>query len=143
MLIKNIELVEQLYITSVLVNKEGNKRIFNKLGLTVNLYAILAHVKNNINTNTEIQKTVEGSPASITQKLQKLESMDLIKRTLDKEDKRKWKFEATPKAEKIIKKIKPVYKFSLMGLFFNFKKEEKETLLRLLKKLETRVKTCI
>ena len=83
----------------------------------------------------EMKKWTSESPASLTQKINKLEYLELIKRDLCKDDKRKWNLSFTKKGEREMKKIqKKLEKYST-ELFENFSEKEKENLLKNLDKL--------
>ena len=137
----NIQVVEQLFLTTALLKKSGDNRIFKKFDLTTNLYAVLAKIAAGKNSSSMLQEYVEGSPASITQKLNQLENKGIIERKLDKQDKRRWVFEITKKGQQILEELRPVYNEQLAALFDGYKKNQKDQFLEMLKELESRLRS--
>lgn len=136
----NIQVVEQLFLSTTLLKKSGDKRIFKKFDLTTNLYAVLAKIAAGKNSSSILQEFVEGTPASITQKLNQLENKGIIGRKLDKQDKRRWVFEITKKGQQILDKIRPVYNEQLAALFEGYNETQKSRFFEMLKELEGRLR---
>ncbi len=136
----NIQVVEQLFLTTALLKKSGDNRIFKKFDLTTNLYAVLVKIAAGKNSGSMLQEYVEGTPASITQKLNQLEKKGIIERKLDKHDKRRWVFDITKKGHRILDEIRPVYDEQLASLFQGFNKTQKSQFLKTLKELEGRLR---
>ena len=136
----NIQVVEQLFLTTALLKKSGDNRIFKKFDLTTNLYAVLAKIAAGKNSSSILQEYVEGTPASITQKLNQLENKGIIERKLDKADKRRWVFEITKKGRQILEELRPVYNEQLTTLFDGHNKTQKNQFLEVLKELEAKLR---
>ncbi len=136
----NAHIIEQLFVTVTLLKKSGDKRIFKKFGLTTSLFAVLTEIFNGNSSSTELQKYIEGTPASIAQKLKQLEGKGIIARRLDENDKRRWIFEITEKGYHVLSKIQPVYKSQLAALFEGYDDATKSDFLVILKELEERLR---
>ncbi len=136
----NFLFVEQLFTITTLLRRSGDKNIFQKFGLTTNLYAVLIKIQAGLNTIKELLELIEGSPASITKKLKSLEEKKLITRTLDSIDKRKWEFELTPEGENVMNNINKVYNSAINELLANFSEQETKTMYSKLIEIEKRLK---
>lgn len=136
----DIRIVERLYVVTALLKKNGDQRIFKKFGITTSLFAILTKIADGKNTGSELQKYIEGTPASITQKLSQLEEREIVARRLDETDKRKWIFEITEEGNRILSEIYPVYAAQLAELFARHDESMKGDLLRVLLELEERLR---
>lgn len=136
----NIQIVERLYVVTTLLKKSGDQRIFGKFGVTTSLFAILTKIADGKNTGIELQKYIEGTPASITQKLGQLEERGIIVRHLDVTDKRKWIFEITETGNQILSEIAPVYEAQLVELFATSDESAKGDFLAMLRELEDRLR---
>ena len=139
---RQTEITEQFFVVTALLEKTGEE-IFNRVGLTVKTYAILAHIRKGANTTSELAKCMQGSLASITQKTKVLEKNGFIKRVVKKEDKRFWYFSLTPKAGKVLKKVIPLFDKAVKNLYKSFTKKEQEQLLRILTIIEKRLHIAI
>ncbi|MCP4130871.1 MAG: MarR family transcriptional regulator [bacterium] len=136
----NIEIIENLFTVSALLKKSGDTKIFKEFGLTTSLYAILAKIAAGKKTSSEIQKYIDGTPASITQKLKQLEEKNIISRRLNENDKRIWIFELTPAGKKILEKLYPIYEEKILGLFNEYDKATKSGFVKILKELEEKLR---
>jgi MarR family 2-MHQ and catechol resistance regulon transcriptional repressor len=136
----NIQIIEQLYITTTLLKKRGDRDIFKAFGLTTSLFAILTKISAGKNSSSELQAYIEGTPASIAQKLRQLEEKGIITRRLDENDKRRWIFEITEKGQRILAEIQPVYETQLERLFDGYNQSTKSEILGILEELGTRLK---
>ena len=108
--------------------------------MTTNLYAVLAKIAAGKNSSSILQEYVEGTPASITQKLNQLENKGIIERKLDQQDKRRWVFIITKKGQQILNEIHPVYSEQLAALFAGYNEDQKSQFLEILKELEGRLR---
>lgn len=133
---KNIEIMSQLSSVKTLLNKAGDKEIFREEGLTVSLYEMLKIISNGSSKVLEIKKYSTESSASITQKIQKLEKLKLVKREECEKDKRKLIFTLTKKGEKTIIRIEKKIEFVSSVIFLKYSKREKEIFMDILKNLE-------
>jgi DNA-binding MarR family transcriptional regulator len=136
----NIQIVERFYIVAALLKKSGDRRIFSKFGITTSLFAILTKIAEGKNTGVELQKVIEGTPASITQKLGQLEERGIIARRLDETDKRKWIFELTTAGERALSEIAPVYEAQIGELLAVYDELTKRNLLAMLVEMEERLR---
>ena len=136
----NAHIVEQLFITVALLKKSGDKRIFKEFGLTTSLFATLTKIAAGKNSSTELQKYIEGTPASITQKLKQLEGKGIITRRLDEDDKRRWIFEITEKGYRILAEIQPIYEAQVAALFEKYDDTTKSGFLAVIKELEEKLR---
>jgi DNA-binding MarR family transcriptional regulator len=136
----NIQVIERLYVVTALLKKKGDQKIFKKFGITTSLFAILTKIATGKTTGTELQKYIEGTPASITQKLGQLEERGIIARRLDEADKRKWIFEITDEGNRILSEIYPIYEAQLAELFANYDESTKDDFLATLLELEERLR---
>jgi DNA-binding MarR family transcriptional regulator len=139
----DIQIVEQLFTTTALHRKSGDNFIFKKFGLTTSLYAILTKIAAGINSSSDLQIYIEGTPASITQKLNQLEKKGIITRHLDEQDKRRWNFKITPQGEQILESIYPVYEGQLQLLFQDYDRVAMTDFLEMLKQLEVRLREVL
>lgn len=133
---KNVEIMNQLFIIKTLLGKAGSKEIFWEEGLTVSLYELLKIILNGANEVLEMKKYSVESSASLTQKIQKLEKLGLIKREVNKYDKRRLKFSSTEKGEKTIIRVEKKNELASSAIFFKYSKKEKEIFVDILKNLE-------
>jgi MarR family 2-MHQ and catechol resistance regulon transcriptional repressor len=136
----NFQLVEQLYITATLLKKSGDRRIFGQFGLTTSLFAILTKIASGKDTSSELQEYIEGTPASITQKLRQLEKRGFITRRSDEADRRRWFFEITDHGWQVLARLQGVYQAQLAELFAGLDQKSKQNLLDALAELGTRLK---
>lgn len=133
---KNVEIMKQLFIVKTLLTKAGNKEIFWEDGLTVGLHELLKIITEGAQKVSEMKKYSTESSASLTQKIQKLEKMGLVKRRANKQDKRRMVFFATKKAKKVIVRIERKIEFTSSIMFRKYSKQEKEKFVEILKNLE-------
>ena len=132
---KNVEIIDKIFGIRAGLESQGNGLVFKEFNLTTSLYSILKMMECGVSSLFEMKKWTSESPASLTQKINKLEDLELIKRELCKDDKRKWNLSFTKKGEREMKKIqKKLEKYST-ELFENFSEKEKENLLKNLDKL--------
>ncbi len=136
----NIHIVEQLFTTVALLKKSGDDRVFKKFGLTTSLFATLTKIAAGNNSSTKLQKYIDGTPASITQKLKQLEKKGIITRRLNKDDKRRWIFEITEKGYQTLEEIQPIYEAQVAALFEGYEDTTKNNFLAVLKGLEERLR---
>jgi MarR family 2-MHQ and catechol resistance regulon transcriptional repressor len=136
----NTQIVEQLFITTALLRKAGDNRIFKRFGLTTGLFSVLIKIAAGKNSSSELQEYVEGTPASLTQKLKQLEEEQIITRRFDEKDKRRWIFDITEKGHRVLAEIQPVYEAQLLGLFEDYDEGAKSRFLEFLKELEERLR---
>ena len=136
----NTQIAERLYVVSTLLKKSGDQRIFKKFGITTSLFAILTKIAEGKNTGVALQKYIEGTPASITQKLGQLEDRGIVARRLDEVDKRKWIFEITEVGSQILSEVYPVYEAQLAELFAGHDESTKGDFLAMLLELEERLR---
>ncbi len=136
----NFQVVEQLYITSTLLKKSGDKRIFSQFGLTTSLFAILTKIAAGKDTGSELQAYIEGTPASITQKLRQLEKRGFITRRSDETDRRRWFFEITDHGRRMLAQTQVVYQAQLGELFAGLSQAARQNLLETLAELEKRMR---
>ncbi len=99
-----LNLVNQIYKSAMLVEKAGNQLI-KPLKVTVKKYVILTLIKEGHTKTTQLAQYIQGSLANVTQKTKVLEKEGLIKRKLDKNDRRIWHFTLTKKGEDIYRKV--------------------------------------
>ena len=85
---KNSQIIGKIFAVQSLLEKVSNEVIFKKYKITANLYGPMKMISVGMDRISEMKKYLSESPASITQKLSKLEKAGYIKRTLDKNDKR-------------------------------------------------------
>ena len=140
--ITNTEVVNKFFIVKNLLEKIGNKKIFKIFGLSVGLYAPLKIIESGVSTISEIRKCVNETPASLTQKIAKLESSGLVIRKVNISDKRKWDFKLTDKGKNTLLKAEQQYEKVGDQLFCNFSENEKYIFFNLLSKLEVGVNGC-
>jgi DNA-binding MarR family transcriptional regulator len=93
-------------------------------------------ISEGINTILEMKKFSTESSASLTQKMNNLEKLNLVKRHLNREDKRKWNFTLTKKGQTILKKVIKKKEKALNLLFKDFSAKELRTFNKLLEKME-------
>ena len=91
--------------------------IFSQVGLTVKTYAILYLVSTGVSTSKDLLNGSYGSKPNMTKKIKMLEEHGFIQRSIDKKDKRIFRFTPTKKAQKSIKKIEPIYEKNISMIF--------------------------
>lgn len=138
---KKLEIINKLFFVKNLLEKTGNILIFKEFGLTVSLYSPLKIIELGISDITNIQKISCETASSLTQKIKKLESLKLIIRKLDKNDKRKWIFELSKKGKSTIFEIEKKYEEIVEGLFKNFTENEEKIFYKKLNELEVKLKS--
>jgi DNA-binding MarR family transcriptional regulator len=136
----NAQIVEQLYVTATLLKKNGDRRIFSQVGLTTSLFAMLTKIAAGKNTGSELNDYVEGTPASITQKLRQLEERGFLTRRSDETDRRRWFFEITTHGQRVLAKLQGSYQAQLAELFVGLDEASKQVLLEALAELEKRLR---
>jgi DNA-binding MarR family transcriptional regulator len=136
----NAQIVEQLYVTATLLKKNGDRRIFSQVGLTTSLFAMLTKIAAGKTTGSELNDYVEGTPASITQKLRQLEERGFLTRRSDETDRRRWFFEITTHAQRVLAKLQGSYQAQLAELFVGLDEASKQVLLEALAELEKRLR---
>lgn len=136
----NAQIIEQLFVTTALLRKSGDNRIFKQFGLTTSLFAILTKIAAGKNSSSELQQDVEGTPASITQKLKQLEEKEIITRRWDENDKRRWNFDITDKGYRVLAEIYPVYEAQLARLLGEYTDTEKKGFLEVLIRMEEKLR---
>ena len=136
----NAQIVEQLYVTATLLKKNGDRRIFSQVGLTTSLFAMLTKIAAGKTTGSELNDYVEGTPASITQKLRQLEERGFLTRRSDETDRRRWFFEITTHAQRVLAKLQGSYQAQLAELFVGLDEASKQVLLEDLAELEKRLR---
>ncbi len=130
-----VELNNQIFKVAGLLEKAGN-HLFSRANLTVKTYAILTAISEGCNKSTDLANYMLGSKAGITQKTKSLETQGLIKRNIDKKDKRVWHFVLTSKGKKALQNILPLHKKAAKHLYCKFSKKEKNQALSFLKAIE-------
>jgi MarR family transcriptional regulator, 2-MHQ and catechol-resistance regulon repressor len=135
----DIQIIEQLTITTARLKKAGDSRIFKKFSLTTALFAILTKIAAGKTTIPEMQELIEGTPASLTQKLKQLEDREIIIRRLDESDKRRWIFDISDKGQRILAELHPAYAAQIRELLEPFSEKEKNAFLDVLRELENRL----
>jgi DNA-binding MarR family transcriptional regulator len=136
----NAQIVEQLYVTATLLKKNGDRRIFSQVGLTTSLFAMLTKIAAGKTTGSELNDYVEGTPASITQKLRQLEERGFLTRRSDETDRRRWFFEITTHGQRVLAKLQGSYQAQLAELFVGLDEASKQVLLEALAELEKRLR---
>ena len=136
----NAQIVEQLYVTATLLKKNGDRRIFSQVGLTTSLFAMLTKIAAGKTTGSELNDYVEGTPASITQKLRQLEERGFLTRRSDETDRRRWFFEITTHGQRVLAKLQGSYQAHLAELFVGLDEASKQVLLEALAELEKRLR---
>ena len=101
--------------------------IFSQVGLTVKTYAILYLISTGINTSKDLLNGSYGSKPNMAKKIRMLEENKFITRSIDKKDKRIFRFTATEKAQKSLKKVGPIYEKNIAEIFGGIKDKEIET----------------
>ena len=91
--------------------------IFSQVWLTVKTYSILYFISIWHDTSKDLLNGTYGSKPNMTKKLKFLEENGFIKREIDKNDKRVFRFSMTQKALDSIQKISPIYEEALRRLF--------------------------
>ena len=135
----NVEIIDKIFFIRMGLEAQGNGLIFKEFGLTTSLYSILKMMECGAGSLFEMKKWTSESPASLTQKINKLENLELIERELCKKDKRKWNLYFTKKGEREMKKIKKKIEKYSTELFKNFSEKEKESLSKNLDKLMEKI----
>lgn len=112
---------------------------FKEGGLTTAQFAVLeALYHKGTLTIQEIIKSILSTGGNMTVVIHNLEKEKLIERHVNPEDKRSSLIEITDKGKKIIEEIFPNHLQGLKEEFQILTKEEKQTLITILKKLGTR-----
>ena len=86
-------------------------------------------------TQKELAQYVHIRPASLTETLQRMEKGSLIERKTDEKDQRIQRVSITPEGEEKLKQAFKVEKIMENECFMDFSKDEKETFIRLLNKM--------
>ncbi len=133
---QNINIVRHIYITKILLEKGANDLIYKDFNLTESSFIPMKMISEGVNTILEMKKFSTESSASLTQKMNNLEKLNLVRRHLDKKDKRKWNFSLTKKGHSILKKIIAKKEKALSLLFKDFSAKELHTFNKLLEKIE-------
>lgn len=85
---KNSELIGKIFATQSLLEKVSNEIIFKNFKITASLYGPMKMVQHGADTISAMKNFVTETPASLTQKINKLENLGYLKRNLNKKDKR-------------------------------------------------------
>ena len=129
------------YIKAInnIMDKKLNEKL-NSLGITrtqadIMLYIMLKIKKNEIVTQRDIEKQFSISNPTVVGILKRLEDKNYIKKEKYDNDIRYNKIILTDKFYNIVKQVKTQTEKAKKEVFKNFTKEEKDTLLKLLKKV--------
>lgn len=131
MYIKNSELIGKIFIAQSLLEKVSNEIIFKDFKITASLYGPMKMIESGLDTIYEMKKFVTETPASLTQKINKLEKLGYLKRSLNKKDKRIWNFTITAKGKKMIEKVNKLSNENSC-VFEIFSEREKECFAKIL-----------
>lgn len=131
----NLNLVIALARTG---NSEFRKtmKLLNKHGLTISQFGVLEALyhKGELCINQLIEKTLSTS-GNMTVVVKNLEREELISKVQSPTDKRRWNIQITEKGSRLIEKIFPEHLEEIKQGFSILNINEKDELLRLLKKL--------
>ena len=100
--------------------------IFSQVWLTVKTYSILYFISQWTNTSKDLLNWTYGTKPNMTKKLKFLEENWFIRREIDKNDKRVFRFFLTQKAVLSMEKIKPIYEYAVWCLFTGISDEKIE-----------------
>jgi len=97
-------------MTALLLKREMNGALNNnKINVTPEQWAILNRLSENSGlSQKEVAKRTFKDNANITRILDKLEKKGLIKRLMDKNDRRVWKIHITEEGKKVRDKVEPL-----------------------------------
>jgi DNA-binding MarR family transcriptional regulator len=100
-------IIEDIFCLHNSLMSLANEGVFKKNQITLNLYISLQMISSGLGNIVDMREVVKESAASLGKKINKLEELKLVKRTVNKADKRKWDFSLTKKGlvkTKIIEK---------------------------------------
>lgn len=121
---KKYDLSNKLISIARSMEKVGD-RMLSKFGLTMRIYEIMININSGINTNLELSKIMQSTPASIAQKTKILEDKKLIKRIVSSEDKRIWQFSLTKKGNVIFNQAQNIFNHANPHLYSKYSEKEK------------------
>lgn len=108
--------------------------IFAQWWLTVKTYWILYLISTWSNTSRDLLNWTYGSKPNMTKKIKSLESNGFIKRKIDENDKRVFRFTLTKKANEALKKISPIYDSAISLIFYWITEDELKNSLNTIEK---------
>ncbi len=100
--------INTLFHLVVILENSGDY-IFTSVGLTVRTYSVLYLISIGLDTSTSLLNDMYGTKPNMTKKLSTLEEKGFIKRTMDKKDKRIWRFALTKEGIGALETIEPIY----------------------------------
>ncbi|KAF0092553.1 MAG: MarR family transcriptional regulator [Fusobacteria bacterium] len=132
---QNLKLLIALTRTTQAVHKRSGN-IFEQGGLTTAQFSVLeALYHKGEMTISEIMKTILSTPGNMTVVIKNLEKEKHITKKENPEDKRATLIRITEKGNKLIENIFPKHIKDLEDCFSTLSSEEKENIIKLLKKL--------
>lgn len=135
---QNLKLLIALTRTTQAVHKRSGN-IFEQGGLTTAQFSVLeALYHKGEMTISEIMKTILSTPGNMTVVIKNLEKEKLITKNDNPEDKRATLIRITEKGNKLIENIFPKHIKDLEDCFSTLSSEEKENIIKLLKKLTSK-----
>lgn len=132
----NVYITHELITVSRMMQHVGNK-LYAKLGITERMYEILYYIDHGINTTVELSKIMHSTLPAIAYKSKSMERNGFIKRSLDKKDKRIWRFSITEKGLKTSATIETLFEKATEKLYSEFTAKQKKEALGFLHALKT------
>lgn len=133
--IKNLNVTNKLIGIARSMEKVGDLML-SRFDLTMRTYEILINIDQGVNTNQELSKRMQSTPASIAQKTKILEKKRLIKRVVAKRDKRVWYFFHTKKGQEIFKHVQYIWKLADPHLYSQYSEKEKQLIMDFIRKTD-------